>query len=254
MKKKECFAVLLMLVVLAGCKKDKDSQPAPEVTVVSASGDVQVKIDQFRTLLGPLNNGGATTAGRREINWDAVPEDQLGKPLPDNFFNATGPNAVPGRQRGLTYTPKGGSFAVSKLGFTEINPGLKQGFKPFSGTNTFANTTAVFWEVGFEVPGEAVPAFIQGFGAVFSGVDKPNTAFLEFFDGTRSLGKHFIPVRGPNSPFSFLGVYFPKGQRVTKIAVSHTGAVASGQPDIADGGPEDLFVMDDFFYTEPQRI
>jgi hypothetical protein len=252
MKKNAFLLAGLLITGLAGCRKEEVAVTVPETIIFSASGDIQSQIDAFRSQLGPVNTGAAAAGGRREINWDAVPEDQLGKPLPDNFFNPIGPTAIPGRQRGLMYTPKGGSFAVSKLGFTDINPGLKTGFKPFSGSNTFANTSASLWEVAFQVPGQSIAASVQGFGAVFSDVDQPNTGYLEFFDGSRSLGKHFIPAKEQSSPFSFLGVYFPGTQRVTRVVVSHHGTLVSGQPDISDGGGSDLFVLDDFFYSEPQ--
>ena len=78
----------------------------------SASGatpaDIQATVDQFRAGLGANNGvGGSFSGGRREINWDGVP-DSFSSPnaLPGNFFNANSP-------RGLTMTTPGTGFRVS---------------------------------------------------------------------------------------------------------------------------------------------
>src|SRR5437879_11988590 len=60
---------------LAGAGASPASSQKPQV--VKGSGDIAPKMDEFRTLLG-ADNGGAPTqnaTGRREINWDAVPDD-----------------------------------------------------------------------------------------------------------------------------------------------------------------------------------
>ena len=65
-------------------------------------GDIQSTVDQFRARLGANKGvGGTFCSGRREINWDGVP-DAFSSPnaLPGNFFNANSP-------RGLTMTTPG---------------------------------------------------------------------------------------------------------------------------------------------------
>jgi hypothetical protein len=248
--KKTFLALLSLSVLFNSCKKDTvDESPV----VIQGNGTIQDEIDAFRQLLGPLNSGSANTSGRREINWDAVPDNQLGKPLPNDFFNPTGPGALAARQRGLIYTSVAGSFVVSKSNFEDINVLAAGSFKPFSGTNTFANTSSALWEVGFQVPGEKTAASVRGFGAVFSDVDVPNESYLEFFDDDKSLGKFFIPIHDTNTSFSFLGVQFRANQKVTKVVVSHPGILSSGQADISNGGPKDLIVLDDFLYSEPTQ-
>ncbi|HTE23546.1 hypothetical protein [Flavitalea sp.] len=246
--KKTFLALLTLSVLFNSCKKDMvDENPV----VIQGNGSIEDEIDAFRQLLGPLNSGSATTSGRREVNWDAVPDNQLGKPLPNDFFNPTGPGALAARQRGLVYTSVAGSFVVSKSNFEDINVLAAGSFKPFSGTNTFANTSSSLWEVGFQVPGQATSASVRGFGAVFSDVDVPNESYLEFFNDDKSLGKFFIPVHDANSSFSFLGVQFRANQKVTRVVVSHPGILSAGQADISNGGPKDLIVLDDFLYSEP---
>src|SRR5438445_638729 len=66
------------IVALAACSSDKvTSLPAPVVpqaTVLTVSGNIAAKVDEFRNLLGPANGGtaGEQTTGRREINWDGA--------------------------------------------------------------------------------------------------------------------------------------------------------------------------------------
>lgn len=62
-------------------------------TVVSGAGDITAIVNQYRAVLGDPNNGGAPGAhstGRREINWDGVPDEEPPAPnfLPADFFNA----------------------------------------------------------------------------------------------------------------------------------------------------------------------
>ena len=58
---------------------------------------LQAAIDSFRVDLGGVNNGvgGTFTSGRREINWDGVPDSfALPNNLPFNFFNSNSPRGV----------------------------------------------------------------------------------------------------------------------------------------------------------------
>jgi hypothetical protein len=250
MMKTYSLIVLCAVLTLAGCRKDKDDESA---IVFQASGNIDDDIDAFRALLGPLNTGAATVAGRREINWDGVPDDQLGKPLPEDFFNPTGPGALAARQRGLMYTSLAGTFMVSKSNFSEINTLAAGSFRPFSGNNTFANTSRNLWEVGFRVPGATTRAAVTGFGAVFSDVDVPNSSFLELFEDDKSLGRYAIPAHDNTSSHSFLGVYFKEQHKITRVVVSHPGTLAAGNADVSNGGTDDLIILDDFFYGEPTK-
>src|SRR5215218_103219 len=55
---------------------------------------IQGAVDQFRADLGTLNpnNGQSFKSGRREINWDGVP-DNFSAPnfMPNDFFNINSP-------------------------------------------------------------------------------------------------------------------------------------------------------------------
>src|SRR5262249_41635340 len=75
----------------------------------STPAGIQATVDAFRADLGSLNPNapGSFGSGRREINWDAVP-DAFAAPnnLPANFFNVNSP-------RGVVFTTPGTGFQVS---------------------------------------------------------------------------------------------------------------------------------------------
>lgn len=246
--KRKIIAVALLAFLIA-CKKDDEQ----DVIVIRSSGDISGSVNIFRQLLGDkINTTPGAIGGRREINWDGVPDSLLGKPLPENFLNNTAPGAPASQQRGLVYDSDG-VFQVSKTNFIEVNANAANQFAPFSGNNTFTNTSADLWDVGFEIPGQDEPATVSGFGIVFSDVDLENNTSLEFFSGNKSLGKFFAPKHDAVSKHSFLGVYFKKA-RITGLKVQHgNGLLVAGENDITNGGSKDLVILDDFLYDEPVK-
>ena len=121
-----------LAVSLLGLCAISTSHAAPMVFEVSGAGagDISLKVSGFQTALGALNPNqpGSFGSGRREINWDGVP-DALSAPnnLPADFFNAT----VSPRARGVVFSTPGGGFQVSAdsnnptstpVGFGNINP------------------------------------------------------------------------------------------------------------------------------------
>lgn len=241
-------ALVISGIMLTGCKKD---YPANNVIVITATGDITAKLNEFRNLAGPtLNSTTGVTGGRREINWDGVPDSLLARALPSDFFNPVGDNAPVARQRGIVYA-SADQFMVSKTGFSEINAEASTEFRAFSGTKTFTMVNANLWPVSFRVAGQDIEATVQSFGLVFSDVDEANTASVEYFSADKSLGKFFVPAHDASSSFSFLGVYF-KNEKITKVQVAHEGILTESQTDISQGGPKDLVVLDDFIYSEPE--
>ena len=219
--------------------------------IFNVSGDIHNDLEKFRHLLGDqLNTTTGATSGRREINWDGVPDSLVGKALPNNFFNPTEPGSPVAQQRGLTYAVAG-QLRVSNNNFAEVNSNAATQFAPFSGTKTFANISANLWEVDFQVAGQATAASVKGFGIVFSDVDQSNSTSLEFFNGNRSLGKFFVKPHDAASSFSFLGVYFKNNEQITRVRVSHDGILTDNEKDVSDNGEHDLVILDDFLYSEP---
>lgn len=246
------FVSLLCIALIFSCKKNStgpDNQPE----IIKATGNIQDAVNNFRAALGPLNTVPNAVGGRREINWDEVPDSLNDTPLSDNFFNQTDNDAVASQQRGVVYSTTG-SFMVSSDGFASINSGAASQFTPFSGTKTFANTSAEKWDVKFQKAGTTESAYVQAFGAVFADVDEDSSTSLEFFDDEKSLGKYFVPAHDATSNFSFLAVQFKNDEHVTKVTVSHDGFLAEGIADISEGGTRDQIVLDDFIYSEPEAL
>jgi hypothetical protein len=246
MNMKKCFYLVLVLLATS-CKKEgaRDSG----IIVFSAGENVTAKADEFRSQLGVLNTTPGVAGGRREINWDGVPDSLTGIKLAPDFFNPVGPDAPAGRQRGLVYTGADDAV-VSKSNFAEINANASSSFSAFSGSRTFAVVNASLWPVEFRVAGQNTVAAIKGFGIVVADADKGNSTFLEFFNEGRSLGTYYVPAHTNSSNFSFLGVYF-KNEVITMVKIGHEGRLADGEKDISNGGSKDLVIFDDFIYSEP---
>ena len=222
-----------------------DAQVQTSASGVNAAGIVGT-VNAFRTLLGPLNANvaGSFGSGRREINWDGVPDSRSApNSLPANFFNSNSP-------RGVQFSTPGTGFAVSAnsgiapIEFGNIDPSYPNTFEPFSAQRLFTAIGSNIVDVNFFIAGSPTAGFTRAFGAVFSDVDLANTTSLQFFDGTNaSLGTFFAPT----GAFSFLGVSFGASM-VSRVRITNGNtALAAG---VLDGGNQDLVVMDDFIYAE----
>lgn len=232
------------------CSSDNNNESGNEAQVFAASGDINIKLNEFRQKLGPLNTTTGNNNGRREINWDAVPDSFETVNLPVDFFNPVGPGAAVALQRGFKYLP-GAAARISSNSFSALEPSNVAEFAAFSGNKTFAAVGSNLWNVEFEVPGQPVAAAVHGFGAVFSDVDIQGSAAMQFFSGIESLGIFTVPVRTTGS-HSFLGVYFPN-RKITRIEILQGSApVGAAVKDISAGGTHDLVLMDDFLYNEPK--
>ena len=224
-------------------------------TVFSASGtdaaSITPTVDAFRSALGVLNPNsvGSFGSGRREINWDGVP-DNFSAPnaLPANFFNANSP-------RGVVFSTPGSSLQVSAddsnptatpTQFGNIDPTYPGFFEPFSPQRLFTAIGSNIVDVSFFVPGSAEAALTSGFGVIFSDVDVANVTSISFFDATNTLLRtDFAPFLVGIQTFSFLGVDFDS-------AIVARVRITSGNQVLAAGnGAMDLVVMDDFIYGEP---
>src|SRR5215471_11432487 len=219
---------------------------------------IQASVDQFRADLGGGNNGigGTFAGGRREINWDGVP-DAVSSPnnLPANFFNANSPRgavfATPGS--GFQVSAKTGNTTLTPVRFGNINPSYPNEFQTFSPERLFTAIGSNVTDVVFFVPGTAVQAYVSGFGSVFTDVDSASSTTMEFFDQAgASLGSYAVPASLPGSQsLSFLGVSFTGGERVGRVRITSGNAPLGGN----DNPPgSDVVAMDDFIYGEPQSV
>ncbi|MET0552546.1 MAG: hypothetical protein ABW221_05885 [Vicinamibacteria bacterium] len=252
----QTFRFLLIagsLVAAVGCGDDYGTNPdvATPSQIVTASGDITGAVAQFQGVLGaPLNGGtaGSQPAGRREVNWDGVPANVTNTDdFPGDFFNTRS-------TRGIVMTTPGRGFRASDTNLADVDASLAQEFAPFSPRKTFLPSGSTITDVDFRVPGTNEPASVRGFGVVFSDVDRTNSATIEYFGASGSLGRFEAPVRGAGSSLSFLGVTFD-GKIVTRVRITSGRApVAAGVRDITTGGAADLVIMDDFLYDEPQPV
>jgi len=225
------------------------------VITFSSSGSnaaaIQTTVDSYRTALGTLNPNvaGSAGSGRREINWDGVP-DALSAPnnLPANFFNVNSP-------RGVVFSTPGTGFEVSgnagvaPIEFDNINATYSGIFQTFSAQRLFTPIGSNVMDVNFFVPGSGTASYTSAFGAVFADVDLANTTSLQFFDTNNiSLGTFFVPTS--NTGLSFLGIQFNAGERVGRVRITTGNAALGGN----DSSTNDMVVMDDFIYAEPAAV
>jgi hypothetical protein len=247
------FAVSLTLVsgVLAGMTGDGRAQNAPP-TVIAGSGNVTPIIDLYRKLLGDPNNAGAAgtqPGGRREINWDGVPDERAApNMLPGDIFRNRGAILqAPGK--GVQVSAKAKNPTNTRPNFAHINPTYEKIFKPFSGERMFSPVGSNVVNLTFVVPGTNTPAVVKGFGAVYIDTDRPHTSFQYFDRNGRSLGK--FPVPAQDEGFTFLGVIFDQ-PIVARVRIEY-GTTALG-PNDDPRRRRDVSVMDDFIYGEPQAM
>lgn len=244
---------LAATILLSACNDHQDNPPAPTVrfTAVSGSGDITAKVNEFRTLLGnPLNTTPNQTAGRREVNWDAVPANFTNtNTFPGDFFNNTDPAGPNGRKRGMVNSTPGSGFRISDNDFADLLAAYGDQFNTFSPLRLFTPIGSVITETTFRVPGTTTLATVKGFGVVFSDVDNANATTVEFFEGDKSLGVFKAPVRSDAAGLSFVGVVFPDNT-VSKVVIRSGNAAIDGS--FTDGGQYDLVVMDDFLFDEPR--
>ena len=242
------------------------SASTPAVPVIraasgSAPADITSAIDQFRADLGGANNGANAPAegGRREINWDGVP-DSFSAPnaLPPDFFNKNSP-------RGAVFSTPGSGFQTSAdndnptntpVRFGNIDPSYTDTFAVFSPQRLFTAVGSTVTDVHFFVPGTNMPATVSGFGSIFTDVDTASTR-IEYFNAQgRSLGRFRVPP-SRSGGLSFLGVSFRDlgGGEATRIArVRITSGKAPLKAGVRDSSRRDLVVMDDFIYGEPRAL
>jgi len=249
------FLAIAAIVALAACSDDKVTAPAPppgpQATVVTATGNIAAKVDEFRNLLGPSNGGtaGEQVTGRREINWDgagANPFDNRND-FPANFFNSN-------VKAGGIYTTDGSGLRNDSTKFAEINPTYAAQFNFFSANKIFAPVGSNKLDQLFQVAGQPTPAVTRGFGIVFSDVDLADKTTIQLFaqDGS-SLGTFSAPVRTDDAGLSFLAVSFDT-PIIARVRITlGTGALGANVNDISSGGTADLVVFDNVIYGEPHK-
>lgn len=252
-KAKIFFFRLLFVMTLAMFFMNVSGQLIRSSSGANAAA-IQIAVDQFRTDLGVLNLNvsGSFGTGRRQINWDGVPDAQAApNNLTAGFFNVNSP-------RGAVFSTAGTGFQVSAnssnptstpIEFSNINPTYSSLFAPFSAQRLFTPVSSNITDVTFFFPGSTTAAQVRGFGAVFSDVDLPNVTSIQFFDNNNvSLGSFSAPVAAGNETFSFLGVSFATPS-IARVRITSGNAALA--PGVNESVTTDLVVIDDFIYGEP---
>jgi hypothetical protein len=227
------------------------------------AASIQAAVDQFRGDLGAINGvGGSFVTGRREINWDGVPNGASSpNSIQADFFNFNS-------ARGVMFTSTAGPFVDGTIAlpfqisannasgvpvrFGNINPTYSNEFKAFSPERLFTTTPeSNVLEITFFIPGTNTPATVSGFGAVFTDVDTTATR-MQFYDQN---GRILLVPNGPIAAFdkglSFKGVSFTDGTRIARVVLVLGNAPLSAQNTDGVNGV-DVVAMDDFIYGEPR--
>lgn len=251
----------------AGVSKQAVEVPAVFQAAGPDKASIQSMVDAYRNKLGALNPNvpGSFGSGRREINWDGVP-DAFSAPnnLPNDFFNVNSP-------RGAVFETPGTAVQVSAdndnptntpVRFANINKSFADTFSTFSPQRLFIALSSNITEVVFAVPGSPIPANTTGFGVIFTDVDFPagnnggrgeGSTRVEYFDAKNQL---LFTSDAPASPgdagFSFIGVVFSE-PRVAWVRITSGNKALALEGTDGEGG-RDLVAMDDFIYGEPQPI
>lgn len=233
---------------------------APKITTATGAtpADLATAVAAYRAdiALGGASNtaAGPFAAGFRNVNWDGAP-DTVSAPnaMPADFFN----NNV---RRGVVFTtPTAGATVQmsadtdnptsAAVRFGNIDPSYATRFKAFTEQRLFAAVGSTIIDTTFFVPGSpGTSATVNGMGVVFCDVDLPDSTALEFFNAAgQSLGRYFAPVA--DNGLSFLGVFYPDGERVARVRVTQGNRVlAAGNGDTAT---LDVVATDDFMFSEP---
>jgi len=241
-------------------------------TVFQAAGpdaaSIQSSVDRFRHELGDQNNGnnkGPLSDGRREINWDGVggPDATTPPVTPFNNFLDSRGNQTTTPGLGLAQAPPSGGAQNGLVGLFK-NETYGTIFKAFSAKRLFTPVGSNITNVLFFVPGSMgnTAATVKGFGAIFCDVDQPDgsgpaqkngnrgsSTLAEFFgaDG-QLLYSSFVPPSPGDAGFSFFGITYGDA-RIASVRIT-----AGDVPGPNDDEKNDIVMMDDFIYGEPQGI
>jgi hypothetical protein len=239
-----------------------------------SGASIQSSIDQYVIELGVKNNTndpGPLTSGHREINWDGGSKtnqstSETGNPM-TTFLVTRGALFTTPDGTGFVQAPPSADpilFPPGGLAGRFNNPTYGDIFSAFSPSRLFSPIGSNITDVEFFQPGGGnLRATTTGFGAIFSDVDLPDgsgpgekqgnrksSTLVEFYDAQNQLlFSSFVPAAPGNKGQSFFGIVFPDA-RIARVRITAGNVL----PGADDGGKQDVVMMDDFFYGEPQAI
>lgn len=231
------------------------------------AASIQSTVDRFRTAIGGADNGNAPgpfANGRREINWDGGGSNNVsenGTPF-DGFLNI----------RGTRFTTNGFGFIqapLSGLASAFGNPQFATIFAAFSPTRLFTPLDGNLTKTQFFVPGSngSTAATTRAFGAVFTDVDTDSSndrgfghgrrrdeTTIEYLDKRgRVLYRGVVPASPGDASLSFFGIILNDADIASvRIRAGENPSGENGRK--ADDRLDDIVMMDDFIFAEPQPL
>ena len=259
-----CFRALTFVFAVASMALTGTAQCVADSAGANPAA-IQASVDGFRAQLGANNGiGNSFTSGRREINWDGVP-DGSAEPhfLSPDFFNFPS-------KRGAMFTtaaqpdpdnPFLQPVAVSSTAasgtavrFGNINPQYTTEFQAFSPQRLFTGPGSNVLEVSFFIPGTSIPASVSAFGSVFTDVDTAATQIILYDESGRIIPHNCGPVLAADKGLSFKGISLDQpGNRIARVLMILGNAPLSATNTDGVNGV-DVVAMDDFIYSEPRAI
>ncbi len=218
--------------------------------------DIQDRVNVFIAALGGGDNGidgGPFSTGYRHVDWDGVPDNNAAENLlPPDYYNTISPV-------GLALSTDGTGLQVSAaqdtslpVRFGTMDDSYTTTFQTYSPERLFTPLGSTVTDVYFFVPGSpGVPAYVSGFGAVFTDVDDFFSATIDFY-GSGSEPLYQVSALPADGGLSFAGAYFDGGEQIERVRItSGNTPLGSG---VVDGDGIDVVVMDDFYFGEPMAV
>lgn len=262
MKRNSTLSFVASILLVAATVSTTIAAPVIRSAAGANPAAIQATVDAFRADLGGVNNGVGNSfpTGRREINWDGVP-DNFASPniLPVDFFNVNSPrgvvfNTIFAGTENFRVSAATGNPTGTAVRFGDLDPSYPGQFQTFSAQRLFgvvgsAGGDNALVEITFFVPGTKTPATVSGFGLVYTDVDFNDSGFICFGPDGQRIGLA-QPIPAPNG-LSFVGMTFDAGERISRVIIfSGDLALSAGHVDTLPN--TDVIAMDDFIYGEPR--
>ena len=235
-----------------GKRKFCKDVPITFVSATSPDADgLEESFELFCDLLGGDNNmnnvkKNGIKDGHHQINWDGenVPFD-----MPGDFFAID-------VTRGCTIRSDSNEFRVSNPMdgsddlFDSINRGAAKDFQTFSAKRLFTSVKENEFTIDFSQPGFVNPATVEGFGAVFVDVKEDHKTKMTFYaESGCIIAEEYVKPSAEG--LSFLGAFSGSSKfPIFKVEV----VLGEEAIDHGDSKHDDIVVMDDFLYSEPQAL
>lgn len=153
------------------------------------------------------------------------------------------------------FSTPGTGLRADSSAFASVNAALADQFGAFSPKKLFMPVGTDRVEVDFEVVGTTTPGLVNGFGVIFSDVDRAGATRVHFLDANNvRIVRIEAPAHSGAHQFSFVGAVFTSAIVARVQIISGDAALSDNTADLSAGGASDLVAMDDFVYGEPQPI